>query len=48
MPDLMLQIINDLWYTRRHIVSDGYDQALARLGGHLPLSTDEVAAGIRG
>lgn len=47
MPDLMLQIIDQIWRTRRHIVSDGYDEALARLGGFLPLTVHEVASGTR-
>jgi aminopeptidase-like protein len=45
MPDLMLQIINELWRTPRHIVSDGYDEALARLGDFLPLTVHEVPSG---
>jgi aminopeptidase-like protein len=45
MPDLMLRIINELWRTPRHIVSDGYDEALARLGDFLPLTVHEVPSG---
>lgn len=45
MPDLMLQIIDELWFKARHIVSDGYDEALARLGDFLPLTVHEVPSG---
>lgn len=45
MPDRMLQIINELWYKARHIVSDEYDEALAGLGQHLDLTVHEVPSG---
>ena len=45
MPDLMLQIIDELWYKARHIVSDEYDAALARLGDFLPLTVHEIPSG---
>lgn len=47
MSEIMLQIIDDIWYLARHIVSDGYDEALARLQSHLPLQIHEVPSGTR-
>jgi aminopeptidase-like protein len=41
----MLQIIDELWSKARHIVSDEYDAALARLGDFLPLTIHEVPSG---
>jgi aminopeptidase-like protein len=45
MPELMLRVIDDIWQLARHIVSDDYDEALARLHRYLPLTVHEVASG---
>lgn len=47
MPERMLQIIDDLWYKARHIVSAEYDEALYRLGDYLDLTIHEVPSGTR-
>lgn len=47
MPDTMLQVIHDIWYLARHIVSDDYDEALRRLQQFLPLTIHEVPSGTR-
>ncbi|NPV48502.1 MAG: DUF4910 domain-containing protein [Armatimonadetes bacterium] len=45
MPDVMLRLIDDLWYKARHIVSDEYDEALFRLQDYLDLQIHEVPSG---
>jgi len=45
MPDVMLRLIDELWYKARHIVSDDYDQALYRLRDYLDLTIHEVPSG---
>ena len=37
MPDTMLNVLQDIWFKARHIVSDEYDEALAALGTYLDL-----------
>ena len=32
----MFDLIDELWFLKRDIVSDGFDQALERLAGELP------------
>jgi aminopeptidase-like protein len=41
----MLDLINELWFLRRDIVSNGYDQALFRLAKEVPLTIHEYPTG---
>jgi aminopeptidase-like protein len=41
----MLDLINELWFLRRDIVSDGYDQALRRLAAEAPMTIHEYPSG---
>ena len=41
----MFDLIDELWFLKRDIVSDGFDQALARLAGELPMTIHEVPSG---
>jgi aminopeptidase-like protein len=41
----MMELINELWYLKRDIVSDGYDQALQRLGQEVPMKVHEYPSG---
>ncbi|MCW5875545.1 MAG: DUF4910 domain-containing protein [Anaerolineales bacterium] len=43
----MMQLIEELWRLPRHLVSDGYDQALARLAGEVPMTIHEVPSGTK-
>jgi aminopeptidase-like protein len=41
----MLDLINDLWFLRRDIVSDGFDKALSRLAAEVPMTIHEYPTG---
>ncbi len=41
----MMELINELWYLRRDIVSDGFDQALYRLSQEVPMTIHEYPTG---
>lgn len=41
----MIDLIDELWFIKRDIVSDGFDQALARLARELPMTIHEVPSG---
>jgi aminopeptidase-like protein len=41
----MLDLINETWYLKRDIVSDGYDQALYRLSQEVPMTVHEYPSG---
>lgn len=41
----MMALINELWYLKRDIVSDGYDIALQRLAQELPMTIHEYPTG---
>lgn len=41
----MLELIEELWRLPRHLVSDGYDAALARLAEEVPMTIHEVPSG---
>jgi aminopeptidase-like protein len=41
----MLDLINELWFLKRDIVSDGFDQALYRLAEEAPLAVHEYPTG---
>jgi len=41
----MMTLINELWFLRRDLVSDGYDQALYRLAEEVPLTIHEYPTG---
>lgn len=41
----MLDLIHELWFLRRDLVSDGYDQALYRLAQELPMTIHEYPTG---
>jgi aminopeptidase-like protein len=42
----LLDIINELWFLPRDIVSDGYDRALARLAQEVPMTIHEYPTGM--
>jgi aminopeptidase-like protein len=41
----ILDLIHELWFTRRDIVSDGYDHALQRLSQEIPMTIHEYPSG---
>lgn len=41
----MMDLINELWFLPRNLVSDGYDQALARLAREVPMTIHEYPTG---
>ena len=41
----MLNLIDELWFLKRDLVSDGFDQALFRLAEELPLTIHEYPSG---
>ncbi len=41
----MFDLINDLWYLKRDIVSEGFDTALARLAAEVPMTIHEYPTG---
>ena len=41
----MMELINELWYLKRDIVSDGYDMALSRLAQEVPMTIHEYPTG---
>jgi aminopeptidase-like protein len=41
----MLDLIHELWFLRRDIVSDGFDRALARLAEEVPMTIHEYPSG---
>jgi aminopeptidase-like protein len=43
----MINLINELWFLKRDIVSDDFDRALARLARELPMSIAEYPTGMR-
>jgi len=43
----MINLINELWYLKRDIVSDDFDRALARLAEEVPMSILEYPSGKR-
>lgn len=43
----MQKLINDLWFKRRDIVSDDYDESIAYISKIIPLEVHEVASGTK-
>ena len=43
----MMELIEELWFLKRDIVSDDYDRALGRLGKELPMAIHEVSSGTK-
>ena len=43
----MMELIEELWFLERDIVSDDYDRALGRLGKELPMAIHEVSSGTK-
>lgn len=43
----MMELIEELWFLKRDIISDDYDRALARLGKEIPLTIHEVPSGTK-
>jgi aminopeptidase-like protein len=43
----MIELINELWYLKRDIVSDDFNRALDRLAGEVPMSIQEFPSGKR-
>lgn len=41
----MLDLINELWFLKRNIISDDFDQALYRLAEEVPMTIHEVPTG---
>jgi len=41
----MLDLLNELWYLKRDLVSDGYDTALRRLAREVPMTIHEYPTG---
>ncbi|HEX9596844.1 MAG TPA: DUF4910 domain-containing protein [Anaerolineales bacterium] len=41
----MLQLIEELWFLKRDLISDDYDRALARLAAEVPMQIHEVPSG---
>ncbi|MDP8230759.1 MAG: DUF4910 domain-containing protein [Candidatus Gorgyraea atricola] len=44
---MMLKIIEDLWFKRRDLISDGYDESLAYLSKIIPFKTHEIPTGTK-
>lgn len=47
LKDMMLKIINDLWFKRRDIVSSGYDESLTYLAKIIPLKIHKIPTGTK-
>ncbi|HEY4718452.1 MAG TPA: DUF4910 domain-containing protein [Anaerolineales bacterium] len=43
----MLELIEELWFLKRDLVSEGYDRALARLAAELPMTIHEAPSGAK-
>jgi aminopeptidase-like protein len=43
----MIRLINDLWFERRDIVSDGYDKSLKYISKIIPLKIHEIPSGTK-
>lgn len=43
----MIELINDLWFKRRDIVSDGYDESLEYISQIVPLKIHEISSGTK-
>src|SRR3990172_5477340 len=43
----MLKLIEELWFLKRDLVSEGYDRALARLAAELPMTIHEAPSGAK-
>jgi len=43
----MIKLINDLWFKRRDIVSDGYDESLEYISKIIPLKIHEIPSGTK-
>jgi aminopeptidase-like protein len=43
----MMDLINELWFLPRHLISSGYDQALKQLAAELPMTIHEVPSGTK-
>ena len=43
----MLQLIDDLWFKRRDIVSDGYDESLDYVSKIIPIKIHKIASGTK-
>ncbi len=44
-PIQMIDLINELWFLPRNLVSDGFDQALYRLAAEVPMTVHEYPNG---
>ncbi len=44
-PIQMIDLINELWFLPRNLVSDGFDQALYRLAAEVPMTVHEYPSG---
>jgi aminopeptidase-like protein len=43
----MLELIEELWFLERDLVSPGFDRALARIGEEIPMTIHEVPSGTK-
>ena len=41
----MMELINEVWFYERELVSDGYDQALERLAEEVPMTIHRYPSG---
>jgi len=43
----MMELLNELWFLPRHLVSPGYDEAIKRLATELPMTIHEIPTGTK-
>lgn len=43
----MMELIKELWFLPRHLISEGYDQALDRLAREIPMAIHEIPTGTK-
>lgn len=44
---MMMKLINDLWFKRRDIVSDGFDESLDYISRVIPLKIHKIPSGTK-
>ena len=43
----MMKLINDIWFKRRDIISDGYDDALEHISKIIPICIHQIPTGTK-
>lgn len=43
----MIELLKELWFKPRHLISDGYDESLARLSEIVPMKIHEIPSGTK-